>query len=58
MLLGNEAFGSIRIGVSTVLMRQELNAALRRAPHRGPRARRRRLRRGVARPAAAAAEST
>jgi signal transduction histidine kinase len=31
MLLGNEAFGSIRIGLSTVLMRQELNAALRPA---------------------------
>ena len=28
MLLGDEAFGSIRIGVSTVLMRQELNASL------------------------------
>ena len=26
MMLGDEAFGSIRIGVSTVLMRQELNA--------------------------------
>ena len=31
MLLGDEAFGSIRIGLSTVLMRQELNAALRPA---------------------------
>ena len=31
MLLGDEAFGSIRIGVSTVLMRQELNASLRPA---------------------------
>ena len=31
MMLGDEAFGSIRIGVSTVLMRQELNATLRPA---------------------------
>ena len=31
MLLGDEAFGSIRIGLSTILMRQELNAALRPA---------------------------
>ena len=31
MMLGDEAFGSIRIGVSTPLMRQELNAALRPA---------------------------
>jgi signal transduction histidine kinase/HAMP domain-containing protein len=31
MVLGDEAFGSIRIGVSTLLMRQELNAALRPA---------------------------
>jgi signal transduction histidine kinase len=31
MLLGDEAFGSIRIGLSTVLMRQELNATLRPA---------------------------
>ena len=31
MMLGGEAFGSIRIGVSTLLMRQELNAALRPA---------------------------
>ena len=29
MMLGDEAFGAIRIGVSTLLMRQELNAALR-----------------------------
>ena len=29
MMLGDEAFGSIRIGVSTLLMRQELNASLR-----------------------------
>jgi len=28
MLLGDQAFGSIRIGVSTVLMRQELDASL------------------------------
>jgi signal transduction histidine kinase len=28
MVLGDEAFGSIRIGVSTILMRQEVNAAL------------------------------
>ncbi len=28
MLLGNEAFGEIRVGVSTLLMRQELNALL------------------------------
>jgi signal transduction histidine kinase len=28
MMLGDQAFGSIRIGVSTVLMRQELNASL------------------------------
>jgi PAS domain-containing protein len=28
MMLGDEAFGSIRIGVSTVLMRQELDASL------------------------------
>ena len=28
MMLGDEAFGSIRVGVSTVLMRQELNASL------------------------------
>jgi signal transduction histidine kinase len=31
MTLGADAFGSIRIGVSTLLMRQELNAALRPA---------------------------
>jgi signal transduction histidine kinase len=31
MVLGDEAFGSIRIGVSTLLMRQEVNAALRPA---------------------------
>lgn len=31
MALGDEAFGSIRIGVSTLLMRQEVNAALRPA---------------------------
>ena len=31
MVLGDEPFGSIRIGVSTVLMRQELNASLRPA---------------------------
>ena len=31
MTLGNEAFGSIRIGVSTLLMRQELNASLQPA---------------------------
>jgi signal transduction histidine kinase len=31
LLLGDEAFGSIHIGVSTVLMRQELNASLRPA---------------------------
>ena len=31
MSLGDEAFGSIRIGVSTVLMRQELDASLRPA---------------------------
>jgi signal transduction histidine kinase len=31
MNLGDEAFGSIRIGVSTLLMRQELNASLRPA---------------------------
>jgi len=31
MTLGDEAFGSIRIGVSTLLMRQEVNAALRPA---------------------------
>jgi signal transduction histidine kinase len=31
MMLGDEAFGSIRIGISTLLMRQELNAALRPA---------------------------
>ena len=31
MLLGERAFGSIRIGVSTLLMRQELNASLRPA---------------------------
>ena len=31
MALGDEAFGSIRIGVSTLLMRQELNGALRPA---------------------------
>jgi len=31
MTLGDEAFGSIRIGISTLLMRQELNAALRPA---------------------------
>jgi signal transduction histidine kinase len=31
MKLGEEAFGSIRIGVSTLLMRQELNASLRPA---------------------------
>ena len=27
MTLGTDAFGSIRIGVSTLLMRQELNAS-------------------------------
>jgi signal transduction histidine kinase len=31
MMLGDEAFGAIRIGVSTLLMRQELNASLRPA---------------------------
>ncbi len=31
MRLGDEAFGSIRIGVSTLLMRQEVNASLRPA---------------------------
>ena len=31
MMLGDEAFGAIGIGVSTLLMRQELNAALRPA---------------------------
>ena len=31
MTLGDEAFGSIEIGVSTLLMRQELNASLRPA---------------------------
>lgn len=31
MALGDEAFGSIRVGVSTALMRQEVNAALRPA---------------------------
>jgi signal transduction histidine kinase/uncharacterized membrane protein affecting hemolysin expression len=31
MRLGDEAFGSIRIGVSTLLMRQELNASLQPA---------------------------
>src|SRR5688572_10971786 len=31
MTLGTDAFGSIRIGVSTLLMRQELNAALQPA---------------------------
>ncbi|MBI3048916.1 MAG: HAMP domain-containing protein [Acidobacteria bacterium] len=31
MMLGDEAFGSIRIGVSTLLMRQEVNTALRPA---------------------------
>ena len=31
MMLGDQAFGAIRIGVSTLLMRQELNAALRPA---------------------------
>jgi signal transduction histidine kinase len=31
MTLGDQAFGSIRIGVSTLLMRQELNASLRPA---------------------------
>ena len=31
MMLGDEPFGSIRIGVSTLLMRQELNASLRPA---------------------------
>ena len=31
MMLGDEAFGSIRIGVSTLLMRQELDGALRPA---------------------------
>jgi signal transduction histidine kinase len=31
MVLGDEAFGSIRIGVSTLLMRQEVNAALQPA---------------------------
>src|SRR5262245_54346873 len=31
MILGDQAFGSIRIGVSTLLMRQELNASLQPA---------------------------
>jgi signal transduction histidine kinase/HAMP domain-containing protein len=31
MMLGDEAFGSIRVGVSTLLMRQELTATLRPA---------------------------
>ncbi len=31
MVLGDQAFGSIRIGVSTLLMRRELNASLRPA---------------------------
>jgi signal transduction histidine kinase len=31
MVLGDEAFGSIRIGISTLLMRQEVSAALRPA---------------------------
>lgn len=31
MVLGDQAFGSIRIGVSTLLMRQELNASLQPA---------------------------
>ncbi|MGE0594224.1 MAG: ATP-binding protein [Vicinamibacterales bacterium] len=31
MVLGDEDFGSIRVGVSTLLMRQELNASLRPA---------------------------
>ena len=31
MILGDRAFGSIKIGVSTLLMRQELNASLRPA---------------------------
>jgi signal transduction histidine kinase len=31
MMLGDQAFGSIRIGISTLLMRRELNAALRPA---------------------------
>src|SRR5262249_61281541 len=31
MVLGDQPFGSIRIGVSTVLMRQELDASLRPA---------------------------
>jgi signal transduction histidine kinase len=31
MVLGDEAFGSIRMGVSTLLMRQEVNAALQPA---------------------------
>jgi signal transduction histidine kinase len=31
MTLGDQAFGSIRIGISTLLMRQELNASLRPA---------------------------
>ena len=31
MMLGDEPFGSIRIGVSTLLMRQELDASLRPA---------------------------
>jgi signal transduction histidine kinase len=31
MLLGDQAFGAIKIGVSTLLMRQELNASLRPA---------------------------
>ena len=37
MMLGDEAFGSIRVGVSTLLMRQELNAlAAAGAGHRAP----------------------
>src|SRR5438105_1292227 len=31
MMLGDQEFGAIRIGISTVLLRQELNAALRPA---------------------------
>jgi signal transduction histidine kinase len=31
MLIGDEAFGSIRVGVSTLLMRQEVNASLQPA---------------------------
>src|SRR5688572_3770694 len=31
MMLGDEAFGSIRVGISTLLLREELNAAVRPA---------------------------